>query len=153
MNDTHQVSAYAVDVNLIGDNIRTIERNSDVLLNACKDIGSAVNSGKTKNLEVGGSPAMIANGHIAVGSNSYEKLKTFKYLGLLLTNKNSIYEEIECRHKSGNCCCSVETILSSQFLSKLLKIKIYKTIILAVVLYGCKAWSLKFKGGTQAKGI
>ena len=39
MNDTHQVLAYADDVNLIGDNIRTIERIADVLLNACKDVG------------------------------------------------------------------------------------------------------------------
>ena len=35
MNGTHQVLAYADDVNLLGDDIRTIERNADVLLNAC----------------------------------------------------------------------------------------------------------------------
>ena len=46
MNDTHQVLDYADDVNLIGNDIRTIERNADVLLNACKDIGLAVNIGK-----------------------------------------------------------------------------------------------------------
>ena len=43
MNGTHQVLAYADDVNLIGDDIRTIERNTDVLLDVCKDIGLAVN--------------------------------------------------------------------------------------------------------------
>ena len=37
--------AYADDVNLIGDDIRTIERNADVLLDDCKDIGLAVNTG------------------------------------------------------------------------------------------------------------
>ena len=37
-NDTHQVLTYADDVNLIGEDIRTIERNADVLLNSCKDI-------------------------------------------------------------------------------------------------------------------
>ena len=35
MNGTHQVLAYADDVNLIGDDITSIERNADVLLNAC----------------------------------------------------------------------------------------------------------------------
>ena len=40
------------DVNLIGDDIRTIERNADVLLNACKDIGLAVNIRKTKYMEI-----------------------------------------------------------------------------------------------------
>ena len=41
---------YAVDVNLIGDDIGTIERNAGVLLNACNYIGLAVNIGKTKYL-------------------------------------------------------------------------------------------------------
>ena len=40
--------AYTDDVNLIDDDIRTIERNADVLLNSCKDIGLEVNTGKTK---------------------------------------------------------------------------------------------------------
>ena len=48
MNGTHQVLAYADDVNLIGDDIRTIERNTDVLLNTFKDIGLVINIGKTK---------------------------------------------------------------------------------------------------------
>ena len=36
MNGTYQVLAYVDDVNLIADDIRTIERIADVLLNACK---------------------------------------------------------------------------------------------------------------------
>ena len=47
MNGTHQVLAYADNVNLICNVIRTIERIADVLLNACKDVGLAVNTGKT----------------------------------------------------------------------------------------------------------
>jgi len=35
--------------------------------------------------------------------------------------------------------------LSSRLLSKNLKIKIYRTIILPVVLYGCEAWSLTLR--------
>ena len=46
MNGTHQVLAYADDVNLIGDDIITIERNTVVLLNACKDMGLAKTQGK-----------------------------------------------------------------------------------------------------------
>ena len=87
MNGTHQILAYADDVNLIGDDIRTIERNVDVLLNACKDIGLAVNIGKTKYMEIGRHRGMIANSHIKIGSNSYENVKTFKFLGFLVTNK------------------------------------------------------------------
>ena len=44
---------------------------------------------------------MIANEQIRIGSNSYEKVKRFKYLGCLVTNQNSIREEIKCLLKTG----------------------------------------------------
>ena len=83
---------YADDVNLIGDDIRTIERNADVLLNACKDIDLAVNIRKTKYMKVWRHRGMIANARIKIGNNSYEKEKTLKYLGSFLTNQNYIQE-------------------------------------------------------------
>jgi len=57
---------------------------------------------------------------------------------------NSIQEKkIKSRLESGNACYhSVQNFLSSSLLSKNLKIKIYRTIILPVVLYGCETWSL-----------
>ena len=58
------------------------------------------------------------------------------------------------RLKSGNACYhSVQNLLSSSLLSKNLKIKIYRTIILPVVLYGCETWSLTIEEGTQAEGV
>jgi hypothetical protein len=50
------------------------------------------------------------------------------------------------RLNSGNDCYhSVQNILSSRLISKKLKTKIYKTVILPVVLYGCKTWSLTLR--------
>ena len=46
MNGTHQVLSYGDDINLIGDDIRIV-KNADVILNACKDIGLAVNTVNT----------------------------------------------------------------------------------------------------------
>ena len=45
---------------------------------------------------------MKANDHMKIGSNSYEKVKTFKYLGFLMENLNYIQEEMKCRLKEGN---------------------------------------------------
>ena len=60
-----------------------------------------------------------------------------------LTNQNSIQEEIKSRLKSGTACYhSVQNLLSSSLILKNLKIQIYRTIILPVVLYGCETWSL-----------
>jgi hypothetical protein len=55
-------------------------------------------------------------------------------------------EEIKSRLLSGNACChSVQSILSSRLLSRNVNVKIYKTIILPVVLYGCETWSLTLR--------
>jgi hypothetical protein len=57
-----------------------------------------------------------------------------------------IQEEIKGRLNSGNACYhSVQSLLSSHLLSKNFKIRIYKTIILPVVLYGCETWCLSLR--------
>jgi hypothetical protein len=65
------------------------------------------------------------------------------HLRTAITNETLIQEEIERRLNSFNVCYhSVQNLLSSRLLSKNMKIKIYKSIILHVVLYGCETWSL-----------
>ena len=81
-----------------------------------------------------------------IDSGSFERVEEFKYLGTTLTNQISIQEEIKNRLKSGNSCYhSMQNLLSSSLLSKNLKTKICRTIILPVVLYGCETWSLSLK--------
>jgi len=63
-----------------------------------------------------------------------------------LTSQNSVQEEIKSRLKSGNVCYhSVQNILFSSLLSKNLKVKIYRTMILPVVFYGCETWLLTLR--------
>ena len=81
-----------------------------------------------------------------VDNSSIERVEQFKYLGTTIINPNSIHKEIKSRLKSGNACYhSVQNLLSSSLLSKNLKIKIYRTIIFSVVLYGCETWSLTLR--------
>ena len=73
-------------------------------------------------------------------------MEDFKCFGTTLTNRNAIEGEIKSRLKSENACYhSVQNLLSSSLLSKHLKSKIYRTIILPVVLYGCETWSLTLR--------
>jgi hypothetical protein len=57
-------------------------------------------------------------------------MEDFKYLGTTLTNQNYIQE----------CLLSFGTELFSSLFSKCMKIKLYSTIILPVVLHECEIW-------------
>jgi len=83
---------------------------------------------------------------VRMDNSTFERVEEFKYLGTTLTNKNSIAEKIKSRLRLGHACYhSVQNLLSSRLLSKNLKIKIYRSIILPVVLYGCETWSLTLR--------
>jgi hypothetical protein len=83
---------------------------------------------------------------IKIDNSSSERVEQFKYLRKIPTNQNSIQEEIKSKMMSGNACShSVRNILSSSLLSKYIKIKIYRTIIVPVVLYVCETRSLTLR--------
>jgi hypothetical protein len=74
---------------------------------------------------------------VKTDNSSIERVEDFKYLGTTLTDQNSVQEEIRSRLKLGDACYhSMQNLLSFRLLSKNLKIKVYRTIILPVVLYG-----------------
>jgi hypothetical protein len=86
------------------------------------------------------------NQNIRIANESFVNVAKFKYLGTKLPDKNVIHDEVKSRLNLGNACYySVQNLLSSHLISKNLKIKICKTVILPVVLYGCKTWSCNLR--------
>ncbi|PNF27857.1 hypothetical protein B7P43_G09219, partial [Cryptotermes secundus] len=74
----------------------------------------------------------------------------FRYLGTTITDRNLIQGKIKRRLNSGDACYhSVQNLLSSRLLSKNVKIRIYKTIILSVVLYGKQLIFLRGVGSSR----
>jgi hypothetical protein len=71
---------------------------------------------------------------IKVANRSFQDGGKFRYLVTTLTDQNCMHEEIKSRLNLGNACYhAVQGLLSSSLLSRNIKVKIYKTIILPVV--------------------
>jgi hypothetical protein len=113
----------------VGDNIDTIKKNTETLIDASKDVGLEVNAEKTMYMLLSRHQNAGQNHNIKIGDRSFENGAQFKYLGTTVTNQNLIGKEIK-RLNSGNACYySVQKILSSRLLSKNVEIRIYKTIV------------------------
>jgi len=138
LNGTHQLLAHADDINILGGGIHTLKKNAEALVAATREIGLEVSADKTKYMVMSRDQNAGQNYSVRIDNSTFERGEEFKYLGTTLTNQNSIREEIKCRLRSGNAYYySVQNLLSSRLLSRKLKIKIYRTIILPVLLNGC----------------
>jgi len=117
--------------------------NAEALIVTSKEVGLEVNADKTKYMVMSPDQNAGRSHNIKTDNRAVERVEEFKYLEIFITNQNSIQQETKSRLKSGNSCYhSVQNLSSSSLLSKNLKIKTYRTIILYVVLYGCETWSL-----------
>jgi len=119
LNGTHQLLAYADDVNILGGSIHTLKESAEALVAATREIGLEVNADKTKYNVMSRDQNAGRIHSVRIDNSTFDRVEEFKYLGITLINQNCIAEEIKSRLKSGNACYySVQNLLSSRFLSK-----------------------------------
>jgi hypothetical protein len=92
LNITHQLLAYADDVNILGGSVHTVKENAEALVVATKENGLEVNADKTKYM-VMPRDRNAGRGHsVKIDNSSIKRVDEFKYLGTTITDQNSIQE-------------------------------------------------------------
>ena len=115
-------------------------------------LGLEVNINKTKYMVTDRYLLYNGNGQLVTNEGNFEEVAEFKYLGTIITNRNEMHKEIKHRLNSGNACYYVlQGLLSSQLLSKNIKLKIYKTVIHPVKVYGCETWTFTMREEKSCK--
>jgi hypothetical protein len=92
LNGTHQLLAYADDVNLLGNNIDTAEKNIETLIDACREVGLELNVEKTKYILLSRHHNSGQNRNKKIANRSFENVSPFKYLRTTVTNQNLVQE-------------------------------------------------------------
>jgi hypothetical protein len=116
---------YADDVNLLGDNIHvdTIKKNTKISIDTSKEVGLEVNTEKRKYTLLSCHQNAGKNHHIKIAHRCFENVEQFRYLKMTVKNQNLLREEIKRRRNSGIACYhSVQNLVSSRLLSKIIKI-------------------------------
>jgi hypothetical protein len=133
-------------MNVLGGNIGTIKKNTEPLIDTSKKVGLEVSAEKNKYMLLSCHQNAGQKHGIKAANRSFENVAQLRYLGTTATDLNLIQEEIKRRLNSGNAIyCSIQKLMSSRLLSKNVKIRIYKTMLFPLVLYGCEAWSLTLR--------
>jgi hypothetical protein len=107
-------------VNLLGNNIDNIKKNTETLIDTCKEVGLEVNAEKIKYMLLSCHENAGQNHNIQIANRCSENVAQFKYLGMTVTNQNLIKMKI----KGSACYHSAQNLLSYCSLSKNIKIRI-----------------------------
>jgi hypothetical protein len=78
LNGTRQLLALADDVNLLGDNIVTIKKNTETIIDASKEVGLEINVEKTKYTLLSRHQNTGQNRDIKIANRLFENVSQFK---------------------------------------------------------------------------
>eukprot|EP00794_Sanderia_malayensis_P013174 gene13174-biopygen10501 len=101
-----------------------------------------ISSEKSKTMVTSRATKEEVNVNVKVGEVELETVKTFCYLGSII-NEN-VTSEIEIKKRlalATNQLAKLSRIWNSSGISTTIKIKLMKSLIISIILYGCETWT------------
>ncbi|GFX52023.1 reverse transcriptase domain-containing protein [Trichonephila clavipes] len=143
-NRSLQLLAYAEDIDIIGRSEKAMKEAFQALEISAINMGLTINEDKTKFMET--LPSSVNITSFCVNGHSFDRVSEFKYLRTFINDQNKVKAEINNRIKSANkCCFGLKKQLRSKFISGKTKLRLYKTLILPVLLYASETWTLNLE--------
>lgn len=140
--------AYADDLVLMEKSHNGLRTLFGRLEEAAKKVGLQINERKTDYMVVGRRDSTRMHPSLRVDNHEFNRVKQFKYLGSVLSEKNETEKEVATRILSVNkCLYGLTKILGSRSLSREIKIQLYIIPLRPIITYGAETWDIKRNGG------
>jgi len=97
----HILHVSRIRVNILGKSIHTLKENAEALVTATRQFGLEVSADKTKYIVMSRDQNSGRIHSLRTDNSTFERVDEFKYLGTILTNQNSIAQEINSRLREG----------------------------------------------------
>ena len=128
---------FADDLCLLSSNKNQMQQKLDLLVANASKVGLKVNQKKTKVLAVNTQNAT----KLKISNEELEEVSSFNYLGSVITKKGGTEEDVKTRiGKATGAFNSLSNVWNSKRIKTNTKIKIFKSNVMSVLLYGCESW-------------
>ena len=130
---------FADDLALLSMSRTGLQRKTNELESFARQTGLCININKTKVMEVKSND----NGHVLVGDEEIECVDNFTYLGAVIDVDKGATADITSRlRKARHAFWRLKKVWSSNQYSKKTKLRIYKSNVMSVLLYGAECWKV-----------
>jgi len=130
---------FADDVALLSSTRQHIQTKTDKLAHEAERVGLKVNVDKCKLLQINSRN----NDVVEVNGRGIEDVDRFVYLGATVSKEGGGTEDIHNRVvKARGVFLKLKKIWSSNSISRRTKVRLYKTLVKPVLMYGCETWKM-----------